>query len=364
MPLYTNPDFRRLPSGPRAIFDEPAEDSFFALPAWYDLMSRYGTAADADVYLYTDERPSSAVAVLLKTARSRPQRQLASLANFYSVEHGIVAAPKANLDAGLTEILSEILAERPRWDCVALAEFDPRDPGYSAFVRALRRAGLFVECVFHSGTWYENTAGLDFRRYLAERPAQLRNTYLRKCRKVEASGRLTKAFCADAAAIDQGIADYEAVYAASWKPREGFPSFIPALMRLAAERGALRLGIYYIDHIAAAAQFWILWNGRAIIYKLAHDKRFDELSLGTLLTMEMFERVLTEDRPAEINLGRGDDPYKKSWLPKRRERWGITAANPRTLRGMRLGLRREAAKFYHRIRGERTSPGGSIVLRS
>jgi CelD/BcsL family acetyltransferase involved in cellulose biosynthesis len=148
------------------------------------------------------------------------------------------------------------------------------------------------------------------------------------------------------------------VYSASWKPAEFFPDFVPALIRLAGELGALRLGIFYLDGIPAAAQLWVVWHGRAFICKLAHDKRFDDFSLGTVLTMDMFERVLTVDRPREISLGRGDDPYKKMWLPKRRERWGITAANPRTVHGLRLGLKRQAAAFYHRVRGERVAPLG------
>jgi hypothetical protein len=103
-------------------------------------------------------------------------------------------------------------------------------------------------------------------------------------------------------------------------------------------------------------QFWILWRGRAVISKLAQAKQYDELSLGTLLTMEMAQRVLTGDRPHEITLGRGDDLYKKLWLPRRRERWGISATNPRTWRGLGFGLKREAAKAYHRLRGERIAP--------
>ena len=72
--------------------------------------------------------------------------------------------------------------------------------------------------------------------------------------------------------------------------------------------------------------------------------------------MEMTERVLSDDRPREITLGRGDDPYKKLWLPKRRERWGITATNCWTRRGLSFGLKRQAAKAYHRLRGERVTP--------
>ena len=248
------------------------------------------------------------------------------------------------------------MAERPQWDCLNLFELDPRDPSYIALADALRRAGLFVTSTFNSGTWYEDTAGLSFAEYAAARPSQLLNTWRRKRRRIESGGRLTKSFFGENVPIDQAVADYEIVYAASWKPPERFPHFVPALIRLAAELGALRLGFYYIDGSPAAVQFWIVWNDRAVICKLAHDKRFDDLSLGTLLTMDMFERVLSEDRPREISLGRGDDAYKMLWLPRRRERWGITAANPRTLRGLRLGIRRRAATIYHRLRHEPIMP--------
>jgi hypothetical protein len=343
MPVYRNPDFRRLPSGLADTFDRGVQHSFFALPAWYDLIARYGVPQGTEICVYTDERPSSATAVLFQTAADETGRRLASLTNAHSLEHGILWAPEVDLGAGLAAILSEMIGERPPWDCLSLAELDPADASYTALVGALRRAGLLVECSFNSGTWYEETVGLGFADYVAARPSELRNTWRRKRRKLEQCNRLTTAFFGHDLALDQAITDYETIYAASWKPAELFPAFVPALISLAGELRALRLGIYYFDEVPAAAQFWILWNGRAVICKLAHDKRFDDLSLGTLLTMEMFERVLANDRPHEISLGRGDDPYKRLWLPKRRERWGITAANPRTLRGLRIGLKRQAA---------------------
>src|SRR6266446_5910267 len=214
MPVYRNPDFRRLPSGLADTFDRGVQRSFFALPAWYDLMTRYGVPQGTEIRVYTDERLTSAAAVLVQTAAGETGRRLASLTNAHSLEHGILCAPEVDLAAGLAAILSEIIGEQPQWDCLSLAELDPRDASYAALVGALRRAGLLVECSFNSGTWYEETAGL-------------------------------------------------------------FPDFIPALIRLAGELQALRLGVYYIDGVPAAAQFWIVWDGRAVICKLAHDKRFD-----------------------------------------------------------------------------------------
>lgn len=357
MPVYRNPDFRRLAGSHAEAFADSSRESFFAQPAWYDLMARYGVPA-SEIRVYSDAQPASAMLPLVRTTIPAGRRTLASLTNAHSLEHGILHTQNTDLEAGLAAILAEILTERPRWDCLALAELDPLDRSYPGLFAALRRAGLLVECRFSSGNWYEKTAGLSFAEYVATRPSELRNTWRRKRRKLEQSNRVTISFFDDDRNIEQAITDYETVYAASWKPAELFPGFVPALVRLAAELRALRLGIYYLGGTPAAAQFWILWNGRAVIAKLAHDKRFDELSVGTVLTMEMFERVLGNDRPHEISFGRGDDAYKKLWLRKRRERWGILAANPRTLRGLQLGVVRQAAMLYHRMRGDRVAPFG------
>jgi CelD/BcsL family acetyltransferase involved in cellulose biosynthesis len=97
------------------------------------------------------------------------------------------------------------------------------------------------------------------------------------------------------------------------------------------------------------AQFWIVWKNRAIIYKLAYDDKWSAFSPGTLLTFHMIRRVLEQDRPDEINFGRGDDDYKKLWMSARRERWGIEAANPRSVRGASRSLRVAAGMLRDRL---------------
>src|SRR6266576_847460 len=250
MPVYNNPDFRRPPPELAAVFAAAGRQSFFSLPEWYDLLGRCLTSTGSEIRIYTDESPGSMIGVPLQIVKEKGRERFTSLANFYSVEHGMIAASDADLDRGVGAILAEMNAERPRWHRLDFVDLDPRDPGYHVLVRRLRRTGAMVECTTGAGTWYETTNGIQY-------------------------------------------ADYVAVYASSWKPAEPFPQFIPELMRLAAGLGALRLGIYYLDRIPAAAQFWIIWRGRAIIYKLAHNQKFDQFSLGTLLTMEMLERVLS-----------------------------------------------------------------------
>jgi Acetyltransferase (GNAT) domain len=349
MHLVEDPDFLHLPAAQQALFAAAAERSFFALPLWYHVLSRHGTDKAETPWLYLDDRDAPALALVC--AHRGASRRLTSLSTYYSTEHGpIYAGGETRLAVALEEIAAALAREQPRWHAFQLAGLDPADPAYAALMEAFGKTGWSVFPYFDSGTWYEDTDGLDFARYLAERPAALRNTWRRRSAKLDAESGATLTFHEDGGALDAAIVDYEAVYRASWKESEPFPDFTPALIRAAAATGALRLGILKLDGVAAAAQLWLHWHGRTTIYKLAHDRRFDNLSVGTILTMRMMERTIERDRPVEINFGRGDDDYKKLWLTKRRERWGLFIANPRALPGFALALREHAAARLRRWR--------------
>jgi Acetyltransferase (GNAT) domain len=356
MTFLDDPDFRKLPPDLGPLFAAAQERSFFSGARWYETFCRTALPEGHRPRIYLDRETAPRAALLCRLPAPGGARRLESLANFYSCEHALLLEPGGETEAAAGALAAALAAERPRWASIALTGFEAQDAAFARLAAALRATGFAVRPVFDSGTWFETTAGMSFAQYLAARPSQLRNTWRRKLAKAEKAHRLRWSFHADAADIDRAIADYETIYRASWKPTEGHPAFIPSLIRMAAETGALRLGLIHLDDVPAAAQLWILWRGKACIYKLAHDERFAALSLGTLLTMRMTERVLEMDRPWEINLGRGDDPYKKLWLPRRRERWGLVAANPRTAAGLKLALRHAAGRALRRFRDAGPAP--------
>jgi hypothetical protein len=348
MPLLVNPEFSRLPQDIAGLLAGAGEASFFSHPAWYAVFSGHALEAGAEPRLYTDA--TSGAGLLLQLAGSARRRELRSLANYYSCEHAVLLRPGVDVAAALAEIVANILAERPRWDAVSLVGLDPTAHDFAALTAGFRRVGTVVRPYFDFGVWYQTTAGLSFADYCDGLPSQLLNTWKRKRKKLLGSPRLRLTYCDGESGLEEAIAAYETVYRASWKDPEPHPGFMPALMRTCAALGALRLAIYHLDGEPAAAQFWIVWRGRATIFKLAHDERFAGHSLGTLLTMELMERVLENDRPVEIDFGHGDDAYKKLWLPQRRERWGMLAANPRTPGGLALSVREISAQLYRRVR--------------
>jgi hypothetical protein len=360
MLVVQNPDFLAMSPGVAALFEQAGKESFFSSAAWYDLIARFGLEAAQQTRLYVDSDIRSQLALVSQEARrddANGSRVLRSLTNAYTCEHRIILGTGVDTATALRELAHCLAAESPAWHRIMLAGFDPADPPVATLAGALRNAGMAVKPYFDSGTWYEVTAGMSFADYVASRPSMLRNTWQRKAAKLQRSGQAQFRYYDSIEDLECGIADYQSVYRSSWKPEEHFPLFIPELIRTAARLGALRMGTLHFGGRPAAAQFWIVWRYRACIYKLAHDESVDDYSLGTILTMRMMERVLEQDKPTEVNFGRGDDAYKKLWLSKRRERWGLDAANLRTLRGFGHALRQTAASIAAPLRpGQPRSP--------
>ena len=101
-----------------------------------------------------------------------------------------------------------------------------------------------------------------------------------------------------------------------------------------------------------AAQFWFTAHGRAFVFKLAYDEAYSRLSAGTVLSAHMFRECLDVDRVHEVDYLSGDDAYKREWMTHRRQRFRVTACNPRTACGLWRGLRLAAGEWRARWRGQ------------
>ena len=138
----------------------------------------------------------------------------------------------------------------------------------------------------------------------------------------------------DTAALDTALAAYQAVYAQSWKQPEPCPDFMPSLVRLAARKGWLRLGVLWLNDQPLASQVWLVFGAKANIYKLAYVKGQDRLSAGSVLTAALMQHAMDVDKVQEVDYLSGDDTYKADWMALRRERVGLVAFDRKRLSGL------------------------------
>ena len=349
MDIFDDPQFLDLSERARSIFARAGAESFFSLPEWYDLVAREGLAPPWRPQLYLSDN-AGLVACASAKAKGAP-RELQGCSNIYAVEYSVVASESgAETKKNVRDLIAELARTKPCPDTILLPGLDPKGPGFAGVLAGLRDGGFVAKPYFSWRIWFEPTRGCDFASYLAARPSALKNTWRRKLASVEKLQRVAFRTSGELD-VERFIALYDQVYSRSWKTPEPFPGFMPGLLRMAAQKQALRFGVLEIEGTPAAAQFWIVWDGRAIIFKLAYDEKWTKLSPGTLLTMHMIRHVLEHDHPQEINFGRGDDDYKKLWMSARRERWGIEAANLRTRHGIGRSLRLSAGMLRDRLTG-------------
>lgn len=160
-----------------------------------------------------------------------------------------------------------------------------------------------------------------------------------------------RVYTEDGPELDGAIDEYVLVYNKSWKNNEPYPEFMPALIRVSARLGILRLGILYMNGAPVAAQLWLASDGHAIIYKIAYDENFKDLSVGSILSMELFRQSIDQDNVEEIDYGLGSEAYKQDWMESKRDIVMIETYNTSTLIGLALDLSESIKRSIKRVIG-------------
>jgi len=335
-------DVELVPERFDALFAQHGARDFFLTRDWFELLSADGFDKAEERLIIGASTPEGAPAALLPLAMS--DGGVTGLANYYTLLYAPlvdVSAPEGDVAEALAAIAASL---KRRCAMVHLRPMPAGEAAVEALTAAFRAAGFIVDTYPCGVMRYLDCRGLDAAAFTAGLGSRVTNSIRRNTggmRDPDAFSLFT-----EPSEVDRAMSLYEAVYAASWKEAEPFPGFMRALAAACARRGALRLGCWSFDGDPAAVQFWIVHNGRATIYKLAHDRLYHTRSVGSALTLRMFQEILDGDRPDRIDFGLGDEPFKADWTPDRAERIGWLAFNPLTARGAMAAARHKAGRLF------------------
>ena len=281
----------------------------FERSEWFALLADSGLTPL--VVLASDGESSAALALTEANGRIEPLR------NWYSFTWRQLA-PQG--EAG-ERLLGEIAVQlRKRSHRVTLWPVPEEDGSASRLERAFAQVGWKVSRRQCDENHVLPVNGRSFAEYWAQRPGRMRTTLKRKAKKVRVE--ILTHFDSDA------WAQYEAVYAESWKTAEDQPDLLRRFAEQEGDAGRIRLAIAQHGDQAVAAQFWTVEEGIAYIHKLAHLESHKKLSAGTTLSAALFEHVIDKDRVHLVDFGTGNDAYKADWMEDIRPRYELDCLDP------------------------------------
>lgn len=322
--MTLNSKYRDNLSAMQSHSEPPADiaplPGLFDRALWFDGLHRHCLVAEPQHIAYAADHGDAVKLYLVGGGRSGHR----SMANWYSFIWRPVfgGTPDA---ARRRDLLGEAARKLARQTHrVILSPVPDEDGSASLIAQTFASNGWLVRSERCDENHVLYVQGRSFDEYWKGRPGQLRSTVKRKGNKGVVDLRIETTFNAGS------WAEYETIYARSWKPEEGNPDFLRWLAEREAEAGRLRIGIASIDGVAVAAQFWTVENGTAYIHKLAHDERHIQASPGTLLTHALFAHVIDTDKVDVVDFGTGSDPYKRDWMEDVRPRYRLEMLWPRS----------------------------------
>lgn len=270
--------------------------------------------------------------------------ELHSLSNFYTSRWRALASDTE----ALTQLLRLLRQHEQGLIGLRLDCLDSDAESTLGLQTALQAAGFSVHSHFRFKNWRLETTP-DWPAYLASRKGKQRSDLKRMTAKLQAQGGHLS-ICRGGGELEQALADYQGVYASSWKHPEPFEAFIPGLIRMAASQGWLRLGRVHLDGRCIAAQIWFVHAGRASIFKVAYDEAFKAYSPGSICTAHLMQTLMQEDKIGHVDYLIGDDAYKQLWMNLCRDRIGVFAFNLRHPLGFWGALREHLAEISKPMR--------------
>ena len=188
---------------------------------------------------------------------------------------------------------------------------------------------------------------IDYSSYYHQRPSQLRNTIKRREKKLTKAHQYRIEIITNVEEFDLAFSAYKTIYQQSWKGDEYSFEFIKKVCLAALAENKLRFGLLFVGDEPAAAQLWFLQtaddsteqknNGllqtTASIFKLAYTPKYQQYSVGSILSLALSEYVISRDKATIIEFGMGSEPYKKDWLTGKRTRRSYQVFNPTSIYG-------------------------------
>jgi Acetyltransferase (GNAT) domain len=335
-PLTPKSEFslRRLTSidqiaAERAPWNAIVEQSYDGCPAltieWHLLWLKHFLNPTQEVAFFAVDRAQVPVAyfpLLIEDGKFHRIRAriVRVIGNIYSP----ITSPVVRWDAGLAPV--DFFVQQGlttlSWDVLLAPELPLEYSGPSELHVALLRAGYRSSLVESAGNWIYFCPGINAATYHSRLHPKLRNETRRYPKRLAAEGRLTF-HCIGSELAPEHIEAYRQVYSRSWKEPEIDADYHPALMRMGAELGWLRLGLLYLDERPIAALFWLLRGRRCYALKIAYDEAYRAFAPGNVLMWFMIERLMDVDHLEFIDFGKGDDAYKRNWSNRRRQRLAI-----------------------------------------
>jgi hypothetical protein len=293
--------------------DRDAQPCLFDRLDWLESLHRGALRDHKPALLHAADHDGQCLMPLMEAG----QGQLAALANWYNFSwRPIFKGAKSEVERlGLLRGLADLAAKHARR--ITLSPLPDEDQSATLLAAAFEASGWVVFREICDENHILQVKGRSFDAYWQGRPSRLKNTVKRKAKAGLVTIRIERDY------NPESWADYERIYARSWKPHEGSPEFLRQLAEQESIAGSLRLGLAYVDGQPVAAQFWTVENGTALIHKLAHDERHLQASPGTLLSAALFQYVIDVDRVDLIDFGTGNDAYKAEWMEEVRHRYAL-----------------------------------------